>query len=29
MSDALQLVLFIAGWFFIQRWLLPRLGVPS
>jgi hypothetical protein len=29
MSDALQLVLFIAGWFIVQRWLLPRLGVPS
>jgi len=29
MNDALQLVLFVAAWFFVQRWLLPRLGVPS
>jgi len=29
MNETLQLVLFVAGWFFVQRWLLPRLGVPS
>jgi hypothetical protein len=24
-----QPILFFAGWLVIQRWLLPRLGVPS
>jgi hypothetical protein len=29
MSDVLQLVLFIAGWWVLQAWVLPRLGVPT
>jgi hypothetical protein len=28
-NDLLQLILFVAGWYFLQRWLLPRLGVPT
>jgi len=27
MSDALQLLLFAAGWLVLQRWVLPGLGV--
>ena len=29
MSDLLQLALFIGGWFVLQTWVLPRLGVPT
>ncbi len=29
MSDLLQLVLFVAGWWVLQTWLFPRLGVPT
>jgi len=29
MSDLLQLALFLIGWTVLQRWVLPRLGVPS
>jgi hypothetical protein len=29
MSDLLQLVLFLAGWWVLQAWVLPRLGVPT
>ena len=29
MNDLLKLVLFLAGWIVLQRWLLPRLGVPT
>lgn len=29
MQDALLIVLFVVGWFVLQRWLLPRLGVPT
>ncbi len=29
MSDLLQLALFIVGWFVLQTWVLPRLGVPT
>jgi hypothetical protein len=29
MSDLLQLVLFVVGWFVLQNWVLPRLGVPT
>ncbi len=29
MNDLLQLALFIAGWWVLQVWILPRLGVPS
>jgi hypothetical protein len=24
-----QLILFFAGWYVLQRWLLPKAGVPS
>ncbi len=27
--DLLYLVLFVAGWFLLQAWILPRLGVPT
>jgi hypothetical protein len=29
MSDLLQLVLFVGGWFVLQTWVLPKLGVPT
>jgi len=30
MSDeTLHLLLFLAAWFVLQRWLLPRLGVST
>ncbi len=29
MSDTAMLVLFLAGWFILQRFVLPRLGVPT
>ena len=29
MSDLLQVVAFLAGWYVLQRFLLPRLGVPT
>ena len=29
MSDMLQMALFVAGWFVLQTWVLPRLGVPT
>jgi hypothetical protein len=29
MDDLLQLILFFAGWYVLQRWLLPKAGVPS
>jgi hypothetical protein len=29
MSDFLQLVLFMVGWWVLQTWVLPRLGVPT
>ena len=29
MSDLLQLVAFVAGWYLLQRLVLPRLGVPT
>jgi len=29
MGDPLSVVLFIAAWFVLQRWLLPRLGVGT
>jgi hypothetical protein len=28
-SDFLQLVLFVVGWWVLQTWVLPRLGVPT
>jgi len=29
MSDFLQLVLLMVGWWVLQTWVLPRLGVPT
>jgi len=29
MTDLLQLALFFAAWIALQRWLLPKLGVPG
>jgi hypothetical protein len=28
-SDLLLLVLILAGWFVLSRYVLPRLGVPT
>jgi len=29
MDDLLQFILFFAGWIVLQRWILPKAGVPS
>jgi hypothetical protein len=29
MDDFVQLLLFAATWFALQRWVLPRLGVQG
>ena len=29
MSDSLLILLFVVGWFVLQRFVLPRLGVPT
>jgi hypothetical protein len=29
MSDLAQFILFFAGWYVLQRWLLPKAGVPT
>jgi len=29
MNDLLQFLLFFAGWYALQRWILPRAGVSS
>jgi hypothetical protein len=29
MRDAFLILAFLAGWFALQRWLLPRFGVPT
>jgi hypothetical protein len=29
MSDLLIFLLILAGWFFIQGWLLPRMGIAT
>lgn len=29
MNDILIMVAFLAAWVLLQRWLLPRLGVPT
>jgi predicted secreted protein len=29
MSDFLQFALFMAGWWILQRWILPAAGVPT
>jgi len=28
-SETLQLLAFLVGWFILMRWLLPRMGVPT
>jgi hypothetical protein len=28
-SDLLQLALFVLGWFVLQQWVLPRLGLRT
>lgn len=27
--EIVVMVLFIAGWIALQKWILPRLGVPT
>jgi hypothetical protein len=29
MHDFLLFALFVAGWFALQTWILPRMGVPT
>jgi p-aminobenzoyl-glutamate transporter AbgT len=29
MNDSLLLLLFVIGWFVLQRVVLPKLGVPT
>ena len=29
MNDLLMLVFVVAVWFFVQGWLLPRLGIST
>jgi len=29
MNDFLLFLAFLAAWVLLQRWLLPRLGVPT
>ncbi len=29
MSDAIVFIAFFAVWIVLQRWLLPRFGVPT
>jgi hypothetical protein len=29
MPEWLQIVLLVGAWILLQRWLLPRLGVPT
>jgi hypothetical protein len=29
MNDLLLLLLIVGGWFFLQGWLLPRLGIST
>jgi len=29
MDEWLRILLFVAAWFALQRWILPRLGVPT
>ncbi len=29
MNDVLLMVLFVIGWFLLQRVVLPKLGVPT
>ncbi len=29
MNDTLIFILIIVGWFVLQRWILPRLGIST
>ncbi len=29
MNDMLIFILIIVGWFVLQRWILPRLGIQT
>jgi hypothetical protein len=29
MSNGIGVILIIVGWFALQTWVLPRLGVPT
>jgi hypothetical protein len=29
MNDILFFALLVVGWFVLQRWILPRMGVPT
>jgi hypothetical protein len=29
MDDLLQFILFFGGWIVLQRWILPKAGVPT
>ncbi len=29
MNDFVWLALLLVGWFVLQRWVLPRMGVPT
>jgi hypothetical protein len=29
MPEVLQIVLFVGAWYALQRWVLPRFGVPT
>ncbi len=29
MNDLLQFILFLAGWYVLQRWILPKAGVSG
>ncbi len=29
MPEWLIVILFVVGWFALQRWILPRMGVPT
>ncbi len=29
MSETVLILVLLAGWIVLQRWILPRLGVPT
>ncbi len=29
MSDMMQMALFVLGWFVLQNWVFPRLGIRT
>ncbi len=29
MDETLLMVLFLAGWFILQRWILPKAGIRT